>query len=343
MQEAVLAVFLLGVLITFHELGHYLAGRRAGVYIHEFAIGMGPVIYSWQRGETKYSLRLIPLGGFNRFAGEDARNKEDTEGIPKDRLITSQPPGRRAWIFFSGSLANLVIASIAFFCVFSFVGVSKPTTTLAEVMPGYPAEQAGIAAGDTIVAVDGTPIGSWQDLTAAIQPRAGQRTTLTVMRGTERFDISLVPIEVGGTGLIGIRPSFVVSRLNPISGLFQGLKETFVVSFLWLQGIFGMLAGTVAPEVTGPVGITQILGEAARTGLGELVYLFGALSANLGLINLMPIPALDGSRLVFTGIEAIRRKPIDPEKESLVHFVGFFLLISLFVFITYKDILRLMR
>jgi regulator of sigma E protease len=135
----------------------------------------------------------------------------------------------------------------------------------------------------------------------------------------------------------------VVERLGPIAGLYQGLKETIVVSVAWIRGIFGMLIGKIAPEVTGPVGITQILGEAARTGLGELLYLFGALSANLGLFNLMPVPALDGSRLVFAGVEAITRKPIDPDKESFIHFIGFFLLMALFVVITYKDILRLIR
>jgi regulator of sigma E protease len=131
--------------------------------------------------------------------------------------------------------------------------------------------------------------------------------------------------------------------MNPILGLYQGIKETLVVSMLWIQGIIGMIAGTVAPEVTGPIGITQILGEAAKTGPGELAYLFGALSANLGLINLLPIPALDGSRLIFLAVERLRGRPVDPEKESLVHFIGFFLLISLFVFVSYKDILRLVR
>jgi regulator of sigma E protease len=342
-REAILAIFLLGVLVSFHELGHFLAGRRSGVYVHEFAIGMGPTVFSWQKGETKFSIRLIPLGGYNRFAGEDGRDSEDESHVPEERRISAQPPAKKAFILFSGPLANLIIASVAFFLVFSFVGINTPTTTLAEIMPGYPAEQAGIQTGDKVLKVEGLTVDSWDDLTAAIQPRSGKETSLTLQRGTDILEVSLVPIEVSGTGMIGIRPSFVISRMNPLQGLYQGFKETLVVSVLWLQGILGMIAGTVAPEVTGPVGITQILGEAAKTGLGELVYLFGALSANLGLMNLMPIPALDGSRLLFTGLEAIRGKPIDPEKEGLVHFVGFFLLISLFAVITYKDILRLIR
>jgi regulator of sigma E protease len=341
--EVILAVVLLGVLVTFHELGHFLAGRRAGVYVHEFAIGMGPVLFSWQKGETKYSIRLIPLGGYNRFAGEDARAADDDAGLPDDRLLNRQSPLKRAGIIFAGPVANLLIASVAFFVVFSLVGVLMPTTTLAEIMPGYPADLAGVKVGDKVIAVDGVPIQSWEDLTKAIQPKAGKTMALTLERDGEQIQVQVVPIEVGGTGLIGIRPSSEARRLNPLAGLYQGVRETIMVSVLWVQGIIGMIVGTVAPEVTGPIGITQILGEAARTGPGELAYLFGALSANLGLINLLPIPALDGSRLMFLAVEGLRGKPVDPEKESLVHFVGFFLLMSLFVFISYKDILRLMR
>lgn len=343
MQEFVLAVFLVGVLVTFHELGHFLAGRSKGVYVHEFAVGMGPVLLSKQSGETRYSLRLIPIGGFTRFAGEDSLAKDEDSGIPRERLLSAQSPGRRAFIVFAGPLANLLIASVAFFAVFSFVGLNQPTTTLSEVMAGYPAEKAGIRPGDTVLSVGGIATPTWEDMTAAVQPRAGQLTIIEVRRGAETLQFTVTPIDVNGVGVIGVRPSFVVRRMNPVAGLLSGFKETVIVSALWVRGIVGMLIGKVAPEVTGPVGIAQILGEAAKTGIGELLYLFGALSANIGLINLMPVPALDGSRLVFAGVEAVRGKPIDPEKESLVHFVGFFMLMVLFAVITYKDILRLIR
>lgn len=339
----VLAVLLLGVLVTFHELGHFLAGRAAGVYIHEFAIGMGPVLFSWQGKETKYSLRLVPIGGFTRFAGEEGKDKEEDSPIPLGRLLHTQRPGTRAKIVVAGPLANLAIACLAFFAVFSFVGLARPTTTISEVMPGYPADQAGLRAGDAVLSVGGLETPTWEDMTAAIQPRAAQTTEVVVQRGYERLTLTLTPIDVSGVGVIGVRPGFVVERMGLIQGLYQGVKETLIISLGWLQGIVGMLLGKVAPDVTGPVGITQILGEAARMGMGELLYLFGALSANLGLINLMPIPALDGSRLIFAGVEALRGKPIDPDKESFVHFIGFFLLMALFAVITYKDILRLIR
>jgi len=341
--QALLALLLLGVLVTIHELGHFLAGRAAGVYIHEFAIGMGPVIYSKQGRETKYTVRLIPIGGFNRFAGEEGKDRDEDLDIPRSRLMNTQSPGRKAMIVAAGPIANLLIASLAFMAVFSFVGLNRPTTTISEVMAGYPAESAGLLAGDKVVSVAGVGTPTWEDMTAAVQPRASEPTEIVIRRGYEDIAVTLTPLDVNGVGVIGVRPSFVVTRLGPLHGLYEGLKEAILFSVSWVQGIFGMLIGKVAPEVTGPVGITQILGEAARTGVGELLYLLGALSANLGLFNLLPVPALDGSRLIFAGVEAITGKPIDPDKESFIHFVGFFLLMALFVVITYKDILRLIR
>lgn len=331
------------MLVTFHELGHFLAGRAAGVYVHEFAVGMGPVIFSRQAAETRYTLRLIPVGGFTRFAGEEGKDRDEDVDIPQHRLLNAQSPGRKAMIVAFGPIANLLIASLAFMAVFSVVGLNRPTTTISEVMPGYPAESVGILAGDVIVSVAGVATPSWEEMTATVQPRASKATEIVVRRKHEDLKFTVTPLNVNGVGVIGVRPEFAVARLGLLHGLAEGLRETFIVSIEWVRGIFGMLIGKIAPEVTGPVGITQILGEAAKTGAGELLYLLGALSANLGLFNLLPVPALDGSRLIFAGVEAVTRKPIDPDKESFIHFVGFFLLMALFVVITYKDILRLIR
>ncbi|HHW18182.1 MAG TPA: RIP metalloprotease RseP [Firmicutes bacterium] len=343
MQQAVLAVVFLGILVMFHEIGHFVAGRILGVFIHEFSIGFGPAILSWVRGETRYSLRIIPLGGYVRFAGEEGSGKEEDNKVPRERLLYSQSPGRRAFIVFSGPLMNLIVASVAFFLVFSFIGIARPTTVVGEVVPGYPAEKSGVQPGDRVLKVEDVTVVEWQDMVKVVQRRAGIPTRLSLQRGSQTIEVTVVPVEMGGQGVIGVKASLTVVRLGLVEGLVAGVKETVLVSVAWARGIFAMISGKVAPEVTGPVGISQLLGEAARMGLSQLFYLVGALSANLGLINLLPVPALDGSRLLFAGLEAIRGKPIDPEKESFVHFVGFFLLMILFVVITYKDILRLIR
>ncbi len=345
MREVMLSVVLLGVLVTIHELGHFLAGRSVGVFIHEFAVGFGPLIFSTQKDETKYSLRLIPIGGFTRFAGgERGAGAEDEDAhVPPHRRMDKQPPGKRAWIVSAGPLANLLLAAVIFFVVFAFVGVMQPTTVIAEVLPGYPAHQAGVQIGDQLLSIDGKEIKTWDNLVGTVEKKAGVPIQVTLRRGPETRTVTVVPVDSEGVGLIGVRPEAVKTKLNPLAGFLQGFRETVTVSIIWLQGIVGMLLRRVPADVTGPLGITMVLGEAARMGAAELLYLAGALSANLGLINLLPIPALDGSRLVFCAWEAVRKKPIDPEKEGVVHLVGFFILISLFVLVTYKDVLRLVR
>jgi len=343
LSETIVALLTLGVLILFHELGHFLAGKKLGVYIHEFSIGFGPRLLSRASGETQFCLRMIPLGGFVRFAGEEGEKEDEDSHIPRERLLYSLSPGKRSAILFAGPLMNLLVAALAFFLVFSFVGFGRPTTEFGEVVPGYPAHESGILPGDRVIRVEDVPVAQWEDMVRVIQSRAGVPTELTVERDGQELTFTVVPVESDGVGIIGVRSGVEFVRLGIFEGLKEGIKETFYVSAMWITGIVQMIVGKVAPEVTGPLGISQLLGEAARHGLGSLLYLAGAISANLALINLLPIPALDGSRLLFTGIEAVRGKPIDPEKESFVHLVGFFLLMIVFLVVTYKDIMRLIQ
>ena len=233
-------------------------------------------------------------------------------------------------------------SNFGFFIVFSFVGLDGPPLSSGSGS-GISAHESGILPGDKVVRVEDVQVVEWEDMVRVIQPRAGIPTKITVERNGEELTFTVVPVDSEGVGVIGVRSGVEFVRLGVIEGIREGFRETFYVSVVWITGVFGMIVGKVAPEVTGPLGISQILGEAARHGLGSLLYLAGAISANLALINLLPIPALDGSRLFFVGIEAVRGKPIDPEKESFVHLVGFFLLMIAFLVVTYKDILRLMQ
>lgn len=341
MLQTIIAVICLGILIVLHELGHFLAARKFGVYIHEFSVGFGPKLFSRKGDETEVSLRLVPLGGYVRFAGEEGIEPDEDLDIPEERLLTSLPPAKRALVMLAGPLMNLVVAMVAFFLVLSFVGIAKPTTQIAEVVAGYPAYEAGIQPGDRIIRVEDAEISEWGDMVALVQKRTGVPTTIVVEREGNILSFTLTPIDVSGTGIIGVKAEVTTVRFGVFRGIKEAFLETIFVSVAWIASVAGMISGAIAPELTGPVGISQILGEAARQGIGQLLYVLGFLSANFALINLLPIPSLDGSRLLFVAVEGIRGKPIDPAKENIIHFIGFFLLMVLFIVITYKDILLL--
>lgn len=339
-MQVLVGLFFLGILLVFHELGHFLVAKKMNVAASEFSVGMGPVLFAVRRGQVRYSLRLIPFGAFVRFP-----SKEDKEERIEAGKVYFQdaPLKRRAAIILAGPLTNILVAAFAFFLLFSFIGVGKPTTTIAEVMGGSPAALAGIKPGDQVLSVEGVPVQTWEDMVSIVQKNPGRSIRISIQREGNRLDLQVTPLDVEGRGIIGVRAQVVNVRMGPIRGIVEGLKETLLICVAWIRGLVEMLVGRAPVDVAGPVGFGQMIGEAARTGLSQLVYLLGVLSAILGLGNFLPIPALDGGRLVFFAVEAIRGKPVDPEKEGFVHLIGFVLLMMLSVVVMYKDILRLMQ
>lgn len=336
------AIVFLGIMAFFHELGHFLAGKRFGVFVHEFGLGFGPSLISFRVGETRYSLKLFPLGGFVRFAGEPGGGGVgDDAAVPVERRFYSQPALGKAVIVAAGPVMNLILAALLFFLVFSVTGLDRTTPFIGEVTPGRPAAQAGMLPGDRVVEVEGHTVSKWEDMVTVVRRRPGLPTRFVVERDGRQLEMVITPENVNGTGVIGVRSRVEKARLHPVEGVVGAFKETVYVVTFWVQGLIETIAGKVRPEITGPVGISQILGEAASAGITPFLYLLGAISANLGLINLLPIPALDGSRLLFAVVEGVRGKPVDPEKENFIHFIGFAILMALFVIITYRDIMRL--
>lgn len=335
-----MTILAFGLIIVVHELGHFLGARAAGVRVEEFAIGFGPPLLRWRSPKTLYSLRLLViLGGYVRMAGMDAASKD-----PADRgAFYNKTVRQRALVFAAGPAMNFILAVILFFVVFGVVGVAGPTLEVAEVRTGYPAATAGIRPGDEVLAVDGRPVADWAALVAAIQGRAGQEVRLLVARGAERLHFEVVPIAEGGRGLIGIVPASAVATYPPLTALGRGFGETFAFTVAWIRGLALIIAGRGAADVTGPVGIARMLGQAASVGASNFLFLLALVSVNIGLANLLPIPVLDGSRLVFLGVEAVRGRPIDPRRENLVHLMGFMFLMALFVILTYRDLLQLLR
>lgn len=321
-----------------HELGHYLAGRALGFSILEFSIGMGPKLLKKQaKNGTEFTLRAFPIGGMCRFEGEDQQ-------VQNERSFNAQKVWKRIIVVLSGPLTNLVFAILLSFVTLSFFGDYMPG--IYEVAPDTPAAVAGVQVGDVIQDVNGKPIKLYYQITDMIVAADSDELTLTVLRNGESTTLHLSDIynQEMGRNYIGVtitpeRVMFGVgeSALRSINYVTGTLGETF--------RFFGRVAqGNVSSsDAAGPVAIVAMISEAVRSGGETVLRLLVLISASLGIMNLLPIPAMDGGRLVFMVVEAIRGKPIAPEKEGMIHFVGLILLFGLIIFLTFNDVGNLIR
>ncbi len=331
------SIIIFGLLILVHEFGHFITAKRNDVKVHEFSLGMGPTILGMKKGETVYNLRLLPLGGFVRMAGmEDQDEEDDPRGFNKKTVL------QRMWIIFAGPLMNFITALILFIVAFMGVGIPSNSNVIGQVLEGQPAAEVGLQSGDRIMEINGEKVETWQDLVKIIHSNPDQRVILTINRDDQIQKVQVVPRKdaESGVGMIGIMQSWEKKGL--ITATSMGLQQAYEFSKLIIVSIVQMITGAIKPEVAGPVGVVSMVGEVSQFGLGSLMTFAGILSINLGLINLFPIPALDGSRLVFLGFEGLRGRPVDPAKENFIHLVGFVLLMALMVVITYQDILRIL-
>ena len=337
---AFLAVLL--VLILAHEIGHFVTAKISKVKVDEFSIGFPPRIFSIKRGETKYSLGAALLGGFVKLAGEEDPTVRGG--------LSSKGYGTRLLVLSSGTIMNLLLPIVLFTVAFMVPhDVVTGQVVVSEVAPDSPASRASIAPGDTVLEVNGEPVGNVGDLHRFVQLNLGQPTTFLVKQGETTKELQIVPRwqPPQGQGAIGVmvrltspkpsRESYPIWRAVPMG--FKDSIDTFV---LFKNGIIGMFIGTEPAVVTGPVGIAQITGEVAKAGVSPLLEFAAFLSINLGIINILPLPALDGGRIVFVMLEWVRRgKKISPKTEGLVHLIGFAMLIALALAVTYQDIIRI--
>ncbi|WP_245628354.1 RIP metalloprotease RseP [Fervidicola ferrireducens] len=326
-----ISIIVFGALVFFHELGHFLVAKLCDIKVNEFSLGFGPILVSLKKGETLYSIRALPLGGYVKMEGEDEKT-----GDP--RAFSNKPVGARMAVVISGPMMNLLMAVILISLIGFFSGVA---TTKVTVIPNSPAELAGIKDGDIIAAIDDKKISSWDETVSIISQKPNQTLEIEILRNGEKKEI-LVKTEQEpetGRGVIGIKS--VVIRYSPLHSLKTGIQKTLWASSMILSSIPRLLTGRGLSDLVGPLGIAHMVGEAARVGIFNVLYLTAFISINLGLLNLLPVPALDGSRLVFLFVEFLRGKPIDPEKEGMIHFLGFALLMLLMVFVLYRDFMRL--
>ena len=331
-------------LILAHEFGHFITAKAFRVKVTEFGVGFPPRILGRKWGETLYSLNAIPLGGFTKMAGEDDPSAP--------RSLAGKPPGIRLLVLSAGSLMNflapLALLTIAFMIPHNIV-VGEVLVT--EVAPNSPAAMAGIEDGNTILSINDKPVSNIGDLQRYIQLNLGKGTEITVEHSDSTIEsVSLVPRwrPPEGQGAIGVTvktiDAVIVRHSEPVWKAVPLVISAYTENFvLFKNGILSMLIGSTPLQVVGPVGIAQITGEVAKAGLSPLLEFVAFLSINLGLINLFPLPALDGGRIVFVLIEKARRgKRVSPKAQGLVHLIGFALLIGVMIAITYSDITRIL-
>jgi len=345
MQTFIASVIVFGLLIFFHEMGHFLVAKRVGILVHEFSLGFGPKLFGIHRGETRYNLRLFPLGGFVRMAGMDP-NEEEDKGIPVERTFNHKTALQRAAVIVAGPLMNFVLAALIIGFIFMIQGMPVASTKVGEVLDGFPAKQAGLRVGDKIIAVNNKPVVDWNELVNEINRYPGKSVDLKVVRDEQELHLTVITAkDKSGKYMIGIRADQTetyIKKVNPLEALAEGVTLTGKVTGYILVYLSNMFYHKVPVDLGGPVRVVTEIGKAAEIGVFQVMQLAAFLSINLGLFNLFPIPALDGSRVLFLLWEKVSGRPVEPAKESFIHLVGFGLLLLLMVVITYHDVVSLM-
>lgn len=326
----VYAILIFCLLIFVHEFGHFISAKAVGIKVNEFALGMGPQLLHFKKGETEYSLRALPIGGFCKMEGED----EDSADAA---AFNNKSFPAKALVVVAGSAMNLFLAILILSAVVLSLGI--PTSTIKELSPDLPAAKAGLLPGDKIVQVEDRTIKEWNDITDTIGTGKDNTLTVVVDRDGARmsFEVDVTKSE-DGRRIIGIMPAY---SKNPAKALVYGTQSTFQIGGEMIKIIGQLITGEVSTDnLTGPVGIVYIVGDTAKMGLLSLAQLTAFISLNLAIVNLLPFPALDGGRLLFLVIRKFTGKTISDETEGKIHFVGLMLLFGLMIYITFQDIGR---
>ncbi|MEG2283594.1 MAG: RIP metalloprotease RseP [Bacilli bacterium] len=346
MKTLLYFILILGVIVLIHEFGHFIFAKLFKIYVHEFAIGMGPKLLHYKKkgGETEYSLRLIPIGGFCALAGEEV--EEDTS-LPKDRKLQGKPAWQRFLVMFFGAGFNFILAVILLFMIAVIWGAPTTTPKLSSIEIGKPADLAGLQVGDTITKINSHKTSTIDDVSIYLQLADKSKPIIFEVK-TNTGDIKKISVnpikeEINGNTVYRIG----VGLAGEIHHTFGSILNYTVVKtgslfkqmFITLGGLFKGDIGI--KQLSGPVGIYNIVGEQAKGGLENIIYLIALLSINVGFINLLPLPAFDGGRILFLIIEKIKGSPVKPATENMIHSIGFFLIIALMLYITFNDILRL--
>lgn len=332
------AIFVFGVLVTVHEFGHFITAKMTGMRVDEFAIGFGPKIYQQKDGDTLYSLRAIPLGGYNKIAGMDP----DDPAEPGSFKSKSVPA--RMLVILAGALMNFLLPVLLFTGIFFVQGSERVLNepVLGNVMVGMAADKAGLRAGDKILTVNGQPVQDWQAIVTTLRANGTKEVTLTAESNGAVKQYTMQPVydEEAKRPLIGITPKFERIKMGFAESVKEGFNYTKYIIFAMVDGLTKIITGKAPAEVSGPLGVAQMAGQVAEKGLLPLMNFVAFLSINLGVINLLPLPALDGGHFVLLLLEGLRGKPLGSKAMNNIQMVGVALILALTVFSTFKDITR---
>ncbi len=347
-----LAILLFGLLIAVHEGGHFVSAKLLGVQVNEFSIGMGPLIYSKKKGETEYSLRAIPMGGYCAMEGED----EET-GSP--RAFSSKPAWRRLIILAAGSFMNFVAGLLILVVIFATSG-SFTVPVIGDFMEGFPLQsEEGLMVGDRILSIDGKKVSVYADVSTYLMAAGGENVDLVIRRDGKNIHLNDFPLKPQEYVLDGEKQMkyglyFASEEANPLTVLRQSWDTSWYFARSVWSGLGMLIRGDAGlNDFAGPVGIVSIIGEAGTqsqdviAGVQNVFYIIALIAVNLAIVNLLPIPALDGGRIFFLLLGEIwwlvSKKKIDPKYEGYVHMIGFALLIALMLVITFNDVVRLVK
>lgn len=337
-------------MIFVHELGHFLVAKWFGVGVLKFSLGFGPRLIGRKAGETEYLISMIPLGGYVKLLGESENDELPLED--EQRSFQNQPVFKRMGIVFAGPLFNFLFAILAFTLIYS-IGVPARTSQVGTVLENTPAYTAGIKSGDIITAIDGNEISKWSELADTIYESGGRGLLITVDREGTLLDFTVVPEKTKGQNIFGeevesykigisVSEGTTTERVNPFRAFLQGVSQTWWFTKLTCLAVVKIVQRVVSPKTLGgPIMIAQMSGQYAKQGFVPFLFFMAILSINLGVLNLLPIPVLDGGHLLFYGIEAITGREVNLKWREMAQQLGFFILIMLMIFVFYNDIVRI--
>jgi len=335
----VLTILGLSLLITLHEAGHYLMARLCDMRVLRFSVGFGPALFKRKIGETEWQFAAVPLGGYVQIAGmgptADGDNDDDGRGF------RNKPVWQRIAVIFAGPAVNWLLAAVFITLLAATIGFNRyddNSTVLGEVSAEHPAGIAGLLADDRVVTIDGEPVPSWPTMVKMIQASPEKPLAFGIERAGEKLTITVTPLREGEIGRIGVGPKPETVRLAPLAAVGAGFTMTWSMTTRYAGLLWGIIVGREEGQLSGPIRIVQLVSAQAAKGMRRLFETLAWLSVGLFLLNLAPVPALDGGRLVFLTIETVRGRPIDERLEGMVHAIGFLLLIALLIFVSVRDV-----